>query len=155
VKDSQSAFDQQAAGDGGRHPEGQRAAGGYEGVSTAAADLQTQLTELDDFLNKRGTFRSYEASLDALRDSLKKTPHDFSAFTDAGRTNLGNLDQVVTDAEAHLKTITDPTGRKQANFLDDVFAKLRTTSRRPRPRRPPRCTPWCPCRRFGTRTRRS
>jgi hypothetical protein len=129
VKDSQSAFDQQAAAMGATTPKVNELRGAYEGVSTAAADLQTQLTELDNFLSKRGTFRAYEASLDAFRDSLKKAPHDFSAFTDAGRTNLGNLDQVITDTEAHLKTITDPTGRKQANFLDDVFAQLRNIAK--------------------------
>jgi hypothetical protein len=125
VADSQDAFDQQAAAMGATTPKVNELRGAYEGVSTAIADVQTKLTDLDTFLNRRATFRSYEASLDALRESLRKGPADFSKFSDAGRANLDLLDQVLSTAEAHVKAITDPTGRTQATYLDDVFAQLR------------------------------
>jgi hypothetical protein len=125
VKDGKAAFDQQAEAIGNTTPKVNELKGAYDQATTAAAGLEAQLTELDNFLNKRGTFRAYQASLDALRESLKKGPADFSAFTDAGRQNLDDLDKIVTDAEAHLKTITDPSGKKQAGFLDDVIGQLR------------------------------
>ena len=106
ISDSRDQFDLQSEAMGGnvRAQTGLQRA--YGATAAAVENLTTELGELDDFLNKRGTFRAYQASLDALKHSLKDAPHAFSAMNEAGRTNLGNLDQILAETARHLETIT-------------------------------------------------
>ncbi|HRD61251.1 MAG TPA: hypothetical protein PL137_10130, partial [Nocardioides sp.] len=92
-------------------------------TADAADGLQDALSDLDDFLNKRGTFRAYQSSLDALRASIEEAPKAWSAFGEAGRENLGNLDQVLADTSRHLETITNPKAR--VDFLRGVIGNLK------------------------------
>ena len=92
-------------------------------TADAADGLQDALSDLDDFLNKRGTFRAYPSSLDALRASIEEAPKAWSAFGEAGRENLGNLDQVLADTSRHLETITNPKAR--VDFLRGVIGNLK------------------------------
>lgn len=134
VSASQEAFDQQSAAMGGatHHTNELRAA--YDQAASAADGLVEELSRLDDFLNNRGTFRAYQASLDALRASIKDAPHAFSEMGEAGRENLGNLDQVLADTKAHLETLKDALGRPdtkaRAAFLDSAIATLKEIGKR-------------------------
>lgn len=123
VGDSLAAFDTQSEAMGGTTRQTNALRTAYDQAAGAAENLTAELSELDDFLNNRGSFRAYQASLDALRDSLKDAPHAFSALGEAGRTNLGNLDQIVSDAARHLETLTSP--KQKANFLDSVIKTLK------------------------------
>ncbi|HCB04065.1 MAG TPA: hypothetical protein DEQ43_07435, partial [Nocardioides bacterium] len=64
--------------------------------------------DFDCFHKNRGTFRASESSRGALRASIEEAPKAWSAFGEAGRENLGNLDQVLADTSRHLETITNP-----------------------------------------------
>lgn len=122
VAASQAIFHQQTSAMGTTTHAANTLRAAYDSTTDAAQGLSDQLKTLDDFLNNRGTFRAYEADLDNLRKSLKDAPHAFSAMGAAGRTNLGNLDQIISDASRHLDTLTDP--HRKAAFLRDVIDQL-------------------------------
>jgi hypothetical protein len=126
---SQKTFDQQSQAMGTATHATNELRSAYIATDNAAKDLSDELQDLDGFLSKRSSFRSYEADLDALRKSLKDSPKDWSAFNDAGRTNLNNLDQTIADAKQHLQDLTDPldaskNASARVTFLSGVIDQL-------------------------------
>ena len=87
----------------------------------AVRDLANALSDVDEFLNRRASWRGYQAALDDFTAGLKENGNEFRANNAEGRANLENLDAITQQSVEFARSLK-PTRR--ATFINNAIAEL-------------------------------